>query len=704
MSHVINNIARRRITQLSALAALLATLSGTCAAQLLTEVGNMTRGKLGHPAILLDTGKVLATGPDGHAELFDPVTNTWAVTSPMDVGSQLHNAVKLGDGRVLVVGGEVSLGALDSFGQPAYGAITGRAATYSPQSGTWTTVASLATARSESAAVVLAGGDALVIGGRTSGVGASAQRLASTERFNAAQNTWTAGPTLPAERSSHAAVTLSNGDVLVLGGLDNTGVATNSCFKLATGANVWTSCQPMPAARSGLAVIPLADGRMLVHGGAQSAGFEPIYNPVSNTWEASMVPSSLNGQIGITVRTTGTSVNWSDAPISSYSVQGNGPPTLPAVRLQYLLTSQSTQVSPGLTLAGPTSTPLPNGKILISGGFTSYRTFASLGTFHFAIPSGKSYLLDTGRLASTTSLINTNGRLPWRPQSGDRYPVEAAAYSALAGLPAPSGTVLVSDGTASCTASASNGRCLLTTSVTGTKSYTVTYAGDADYLPSTSTYTHETGSLLRIERIGMGIVNSPVGGLFGVAACGQNFGPIPDQCNLRPNAGATFTITAGAASGHTFVGWQGDCTGASTSCQLTMPASGSLSVQAFFAPSTELPLTLDVDGDSIVSAATDGQLIRRFAARHHDGTLVNAAVGLSPQRSDAQAIEDRLRLMMPLLDVDQNGAVEAATDGVVIVRYQLGFRGDSLTANAIGVGARRSDALLIAQHLQALMP
>jgi hypothetical protein len=41
-------------------------------------------------------------------------------------------------------------------------------------------------------------------------------------------------------------------------------------------------------------------------------------------------------------------------------------------------------------------------------------------------------------------------------------------------------------------------------------------------------------------------------------------------------------------------------------------------------------------------------------------------------------------------DIDGNGSAELATDGVLLVRYLSGFRGDALTVNALGTGATRS--------------
>jgi glucose/arabinose dehydrogenase len=46
------------------------------------------------------------------------------------------------------------------------------------------------------------------------------------------------------------------------------------------------------------------------------------------------------------------------------------------------------------------------------------------------------------------------------------------------------------------------------------------------------------------------------------------------------------------------------------------------------------------------------------------------------------------------LDVDGNGTSDAATDGILILRYLLGYRGDELVANATGGGATRDRAAI----------
>ena len=50
------------------------------------------------------------------------------------------------------------------------------------------------------------------------------------------------------------------------------------------------------------------------------------------------------------------------------------------------------------------------------------------------------------------------------------------------------------------------------------------------------------------------------------------------------------------------------------------------------------------------------------------------------------------RSTLAVLDIDGNGLVEATTDGLLMLRYMLGLRGSALTAGALGVCASRDAA------------
>lgn len=51
------------------------------------------------------------------------------------------------------------------------------------------------------------------------------------------------------------------------------------------------------------------------------------------------------------------------------------------------------------------------------------------------------------------------------------------------------------------------------------------------------------------------------------------------------------------------------------------------------------------------------------------------------------------------MDVDQNGQVDALTDGLMLLRYMFGLRGAALIQGALGSGAARNTAALIEAYL-----
>jgi len=58
----------------------------------------------------------------------------------------------------------------------------------------------------------------------------------------------------------------------------------------------------------------------------------------------------------------------------------------------------------------------------------------------------------------------------------------------------------------------------------------------------------------------------------------------------------------------------------------------------------------------------------------------------------------------PSLDIDGNGTADALTDGLLMIRYLLGVRGDALIQGAVGDGAQRTSAIDIETYIQSLLP
>ena len=115
-------------------------------------------------------------------------------------------------------------------------------------------------------------------------------------------------------------------------------------------------------------------------------------------------------------------------------------------------------------------------------------------------------------------------------------------------------------------------------------------------------------------------------------------------------------------------------------------------------------MSLDVDGDSSYDAATDGLLLLRYLFGFSGPALTAGVVSPNAPSADPVAIKTRLDRIRPAFDFDGNGQVDALTDGLLAIRYLYGLRGTSLTAGALGPGAIRTTAADVEGCLQSSMP
>jgi hypothetical protein len=120
--------------------------------------------------------------------------------------------------------------------------------------------------------------------------------------------------------------------------------------------------------------------------------------------------------------------------------------------------------------------------------------------------------------------------------------------------------------------------------------------------------------------------------------------------------------------------------------------------------------TLDIDasgaGNTQYHAHTDGQLIMRYLLNVTGPALTAGVTAQTALRTDPAVLLAHLNAMRNALDVDGNTVVDPATDGVLVLRYLLGFRGGALIADAVGTtpAPSRATALSIEQYLQGLTP
>jgi len=240
-----------------------------------TATGSMGGSPASATATLLPDGKVLVAGgvsiggelhPLASTEIFDPATGNWTATGSLNTPRFDQVAVLLPNGKVLVAGGEGELGkALSS------------AELFDPNTGKWTATGAMADVREYATATLLPNGKVLVVGGLNQGMWngrGKAEDLSRAELYDPATGKWTATSEMKDSRFSHTAILLRNGKVLVWGGtsirLVDTPLANPPGAELYdphTGQ--WTKTQGMSTSRWGYGTTLLSNGKVLVTGGIQ---------------------------------------------------------------------------------------------------------------------------------------------------------------------------------------------------------------------------------------------------------------------------------------------------------------------------------------------------------------------------------------------------------------------------------------------------
>jgi hypothetical protein len=165
----------------------------------------------GATATLLDDGRVLVAGGAPTAEVYDPMTASFAPVGDTVSDLTAPTATILDDGRVLLTGGTSS-----QTEQP-----TAEAQIFDPGTDSLTPTGSMATERSWHTAALLPDGRVLVIGGYGDSGDRTVARTA--ELYDPATGEFTPAPAPTRDRVRATAVTLADGDVLVLGNYPGNG-------------------------------------------------------------------------------------------------------------------------------------------------------------------------------------------------------------------------------------------------------------------------------------------------------------------------------------------------------------------------------------------------------------------------------------------------------------------------------------------------
>ncbi len=150
------------------------------------------------------------------AEIYDPQVGRWSSAGSLHEPRQGSSLVALRDGGALIVGGSV-------FGESAFGPgwfKTSTAERFDAATNSWTEAGALKVAAADRTAIRLADGRVLVVGGDVTQTADLYQPgyTAAAEIYDPASNVWSRTASMPGPRSGARAALLPDGSVLVAGG------------------------------------------------------------------------------------------------------------------------------------------------------------------------------------------------------------------------------------------------------------------------------------------------------------------------------------------------------------------------------------------------------------------------------------------------------------------------------------------------------
>ena len=265
----------------------------------------------------------------------------------------------------------------------AFAPVATRAA--APAAGTWTATGSMYEARGYQTATVLANGLVLVAGG----VDSNNHLLASAELYHPHTGSWAATGSMPEPRVQFTATLLHNGQVLVVGGSSNGSItpASTELYNPQTGKWTRTGSLHVPRTLSTATLLP--DGRVLVAGGAAGCrngtcfgilSSAELYNPQTGIWTMTGAMHRAGARQTATLLPDGrVLVAGVAAKYSHYTCY----PEFASAELYEPQTGKWTVTGPMRTAAcGRGATLLPNGLVLVEGGYDGIRPITDAELYH----------------------------------------------------------------------------------------------------------------------------------------------------------------------------------------------------------------------------------------------------------------------------------------------------------------------------------
>ena len=114
-------------------------------------------------------------------------------------------------------------------------------------------------------------------------------------------------------------------------------------------------------------------------------------------------------------------------------------------------------------------------------------------------------------------------------------------------------------------------------------------------------------------------------------------------------------------------------------------------------------VSVDVDGNGVFDPLTDGLLLLRWMFELRGDPLIAGVIAPNAEYTSSAEIDARILGLSNKLDVDNNGTIDALTDGLLILRYLFGITEEALIQGVVGAGSLRNTSTDIATYIDLLM-
>ena len=125
------------------------------------------------------------------------------------------------------------------------------------------------------------------------------------------------------------------------------------------------------------------------------------------------------------------------------------------------------------------------------------------------------------------------------------------------------------------------------------------------------------------------------------------------------------------------------------------------SIEAIPNPAEPL-INIDIDGNSEFDALTDGLILLRLMFGLSGQSLTDGVTAPDANFVYSGDLIQRFNSTGLLLDIDDDKSIDALTDGLLILRFLFGIRGENLSSNALAPNAGRTTVRELEEYLQSL--